>query len=78
MGLFGSIKKAIKKVVSTVTGKGSQEAPKVEAPAPEVENPKEDTPEVEIGTKETSETRRRKGKKSLRIDREDISGVNIV
>ena len=88
MGLFGSIKKAVKKVVkkvvSSVTGKGSQKAPKIEvaAPevqyAPEVENPKENTPEVEIGTQETSETRKRKGKKSLRIDRENTSGVNIV
>ena len=75
---MGSVKKAFKNVVEVFTGNSSAPRVEVEAPAPEVENPKEDTPEVEIGTKETSETRRRKGKKSLRIDREDISGVYIV
>ena len=88
MGLFGSIKKAVKKavkkVVSSVTGKGSQKAPKIEvaAPevqyAPEVENPEEKTPEVEVGSKDTSEQRKRRGKKGLRIDRDNSSGVNIV
>lgn len=84
MGLFGSIKKAVKKVVRAVTGKSSAKAPKIEvaAPevqyAPEVENPKENTPEVEIGTNETSEQRKRRGKKGLRIDRDNSSGVNIV
>lgn len=84
MGLFGSIKKAVKKVVGAVTGKSSAKAPKIEvaAPevqyAPEVENPKENTPEVEIGTNETSEQRKRRGKKGLRIDRDNSSGVNIV
>lgn len=88
MGLFGSIKKAfkkvVKKVVGAVTGKGSQKAPKIEvaAPevqyAPEVENPEANTPEVELGAKDTPEQRKRKGKRGLRIDRDETSGVNIV
>lgn len=84
MGLFGSIKKAVKKVVGAVTGKSSSKAPKIEvaAPevqyAPEVENPEANTPEVELGSKDTPEQRKRKGKKGLRIDRDNSSGVNIV
>lgn len=84
MGLFGSIKKAFKKVVGAVTGKSSSKAPKIEvaAPevqyAPEVENPEENTPEVEVGAKDTPEQRKRKGKRGLRIDRDETSGVNIV
>ena len=88
MGLFSSIKKAfkkvVKKVVGSVLGKGSQKAPKIEvaAPevqyAPEVENPEAETPEVEIGAQETTEQRKRKGKRGLRIDRDSYSGTNIV
>ena len=88
MGLFSSIKKAfkkvVKKVVGAVTGKGSQKAPEVTvaAPevqyAPEVENPEAETPEVQVGTPETTEQRKRKGKRGLRIDRDSSSGTNIV
>ena len=88
MGLWGKVKKAVKKtvkkVVSSVTGKGSRSAPEVtvEAPevqyAPEVENPEAETPEVQLGTPDTSEQRKRKGKRGLRIDRDKTSGTNIV
>lgn len=86
---MGSVKKAFKKVVGAVTGKSSAKAPKinVEAPeiqyAPEVENPEENTPEVELGAQETEEQRRRKGKRGLRIDLATSTGgsrggLNIV
>lgn len=81
---MGSVKKAFKKIVGAVTGKSSAKAPKINvaAPevqyAPEVENPEENTPEVELGAQEPEEQRRRKGKRGLRIERENTSGVNIV
>ena len=82
---MGSVKKAFKKVVGVFTG-GSTDAPRidVEAPAPEVENPEETTPEVELGAQETTDQRRRKGKRGLRIDLTASStggsrgGLNIV
>lgn len=82
---MGSVKKAFKKVVGVFTG-GSSSAPRVEveAPAPEVETPEEDTPEVELGAQENEERRRRKGKRGLRIDLAASStggsrgGLNIV
>lgn len=78
---MGSVKKVFKKIL----GGDSAEAPniKVEAPAPEVENPEENTPEVELGAQETEEQRRRKGKRGLRIDLTTSTGgsrggLNIV
>lgn len=79
---MGSVKKVFKKIL----GGDSAEAPniKVEAPAPEVGNPEETTPEVELGAQETEEQRRRKGKRGLRIDLAASStggsrgGLNIV
>lgn len=82
---MGSVKKVFKKI----TGRDSAKAPKinVEAPevqyAPEVENPEENTPEVELGAQETEEQRRRKGKRGLRIDLTTSAGgsrggLNIV
>ena len=86
---MGSVKKVFKKVVGAVTGKSSSKAPKINvaAPeiqyAPEVENPEENTPEVELGAQETAEKRKRKGKRGLRIDLTTSSGgsrgvLNIV
>lgn len=83
---MGSVKKAFKKVVGAVTGKSSPkinvEAPEIQY-APEVENPEENTPEVELGAQETEEQRRRKGKRGLRIDLTTSTGgsrggLNIV
>ena len=82
---MGSVKKAFKKVVGAVTGKAPKinvEAPEVQY-APEVENPEENTPEVELGAQETEEQRRRKGKRGLRIDLTTSTGgsrggLNIV
>lgn len=82
---MGSVKKAFKKVVGAVTGKSSKinvEAPEIQY-APEVENPEENTPEVELGAQETEGQRRRKGKRGLRIDLATSTGgsrggLNIV
>ena len=82
---MGSVKKVFKKI----TGIDSAKAPKinVEAPeiqyAPEVENPEENTPEVELGDQESEDQRRRKGKRGLRIDLTTSAGgsrggLNIV
>lgn len=82
---MGSVKKVFKKI----TGRDSAKAPKinVEAPeiqyAPEVENPEENTPEVELGAQESEDQRRRKGKRGLRIDLTTSTGgsrggLNIV
>lgn len=82
---MGSVKKFFKKI----TGIASAKAPKinVEAPeiqyAPEVENPEENTPEVELGAQESEDQRRRKGKRGLRIDLTTSTGgsrggLNIV
>lgn len=79
MGLFSSIKKAIKKITKISTGglignKG-QAAQEQVTPAPEIGTNTETT-EVDTSDQETSGTatkkRRRRGKSSLRID----TGVN--
>lgn len=71
MGLFSSVKKAFKKVVHKVTGRGNsgQSAPEAPTPAPtpapELELTK---PEGEAEKKEeTEKVQLRKGKKGLRI-----------
>lgn len=67
MGLFGGIKKAFKKVVHKVTGRGNsgQSAPEAPTPAPELEltNPEGEAEKKE----ETEKVQLRKGKKGLRI-----------
>lgn len=83
MGFFSGIKKAFKKVVHKVTGRGNsgQSAPEAPTPAPELEiNAKEDT---EVNNKETEKVQRRKGKKGLRISKKDVAtggstGRNLV
>lgn len=84
MGLFSGIKKAFKKVVHTVTGRGNsgQSAPEAPTPAPELEltNPEGEAEKKE----ETEKVQIRKGKKGLRIKKAvnaDVSagtGRNLV
>lgn len=78
---MGSVKKVFKKIL----GRDSAKAPDIQvaAPNPEVENPEENTPEVELGAQETEEQRKRKGKRGLRIDLATSTGgsrggLNIV
>lgn len=76
MGLFSGVKKAFKKVVHKVTGRGNsgQGAPEAPTPAPELEltnlegeaEKKEETEKVQI----------RKGKKGLRIKKAGNADVS--
>lgn len=83
MGLFSSVKKAFKKVVHKVTGRGNsgQSAPEAPTPAPELELT---SPEGEAEKKEEIEkVQLRKGKKGLRIKKGTASvssgsGRNLV
>lgn len=67
MGLFSGVKKAFKKVVHKVTGRGNsgQSAPEAPTPAPELDltNPEGEAEKKE----ETEKVQIRKGKKGLRI-----------
>lgn len=67
MGLFSGVKKAFKKVVHKVTGRGNngQSAPEAPTPAPELDltNPEGEAEKKE----ETEKVQLRKGKKGLRI-----------
>lgn len=67
MGLFSGIKKAFKKVIHKVTGRGNngQSAPEAPTPAPELDlaNPEGEAKKNE----ETEKVQLRKGKKGLRI-----------
>ena len=82
MGLWGSVKRAVKKVTRVVTGRGShgQSAPEAPTPAPEIELSKV---EGEAEKKEETEKKvRRKGKKALKISKSETpsvsSGRNII
>mgnify|MGYP003474450334 CR=1 FL=1 len=83
MGLFSGVKKAFKKVVHKVTGRGNngQSAPEAPTPAPELELA---NPEGEAEKKEEIEkVQLRKGKKGLRIKKGTASvssgsGRNLV
>lgn len=83
MGLFSGVKKAFKKVVHKVTGRGNngQSAPEAPTPAPELELT---SPEGEAEKKEgTEKVQLRKGKKGLRIKKGTASvssgsGRNLV
>lgn len=44
------------------------EVPKVETPAPAITNPETDTEAPDMGVQETSEQKKKKGKKALKID----------
>lgn len=75
MGLFSGVKKAFKKVVHKVTGRGNsgQSAPEAPTPAPELELT---NPEGEAEKKKKEETEKvqlRKGKKGLRIKKATTS-----
>lgn len=76
MGLFSGIKKAFKKVVHTVTGRGNsgQKAPEATTPAPELEltNPEGEAEKKE----ETKKVQLRKGKKGLRIKKAENAKVS--
>lgn len=83
MGLFKSVKRAVKKVVHKVTGIGNsgQSAPEAPTPAPELEltNPEGEAEKKE----ETEKVQIRKGKKGLRIKKGTASvsggtGRNLV
>lgn len=83
MGLFSGVKKAFKKVVHKVTGRGNngQSAPEAPTPAPELEltNPEGEAEKKE----ETEKVQLRKGKKGLRIKKDATSvssgsGRNLV
>lgn len=75
MGLFSGVKKAFKKVVHEVTGRGSgQSAPEAPTPAPELELM---NPEGEVEKKEeTEKVQLRKGKKGLRIKKAGNADVS--
>lgn len=76
MGLFSGIKKAFKKVVYKVTGRGNngQSAPEAPTPAPELEltNPEGEAKKKE----ETKKVQLRKGKKGLRIKKAGSADVS--
>ena len=83
MGLFSGVKKAFKKVVHKVTGRGNsgQGAHEAPTPAPELEltNPEGEAEKKE----ETEKVQIRKGKKGLRIKKDTTSvsggtGRNLV
>lgn len=84
MGLFSGVKKAFKKVVHKVTGRGNngQSAPEAPTPASELDltNPEGEAQKKE----ETEKVQLRKGKKGLRIKKAwnaDVSagaGRNLV
>lgn len=83
MGLFSGVKKAFKKVVHKVTGRGNsgQSAPEAPTPAPELDltNPEGEAEKKE----ETEKVQLRKGKKGLRIKKGTTSvssgsGRNLV
>lgn len=83
MGLFSGVKRAFKKVVHKVTGRGNggQSAPEAPTPAPELEltNPEGEAEKKE----ETEKVQIRKGKKGLRIKKDTASvssgsGRNLV
>lgn len=76
MGLFSGVKKAFKKVVHEVTGRGNngQSAPEAPTPAPELELT---NPEGEAEKKEEIEkVQLRKGKKGLRIKKAGNADVS--
>lgn len=76
MGLFSGVKKAFKKVVHKVTGRGNsgQGAPEAPTPAPELDltNPEGEAEKKE----ETEKVQLRKGKKGLRIKKAGNSDVS--
>lgn len=76
MGLFSGVKKAFKKVVHKVTGRGNngQIAPEAPTPAPELEltNPEGEAKKKE----ETEKVQLRKGKKGLRIKKAGNADVS--
>lgn len=76
MGLFSGVKKAFKKVVHKVTGRGNsgQGAPDAPTPAPELEltNPEGEAEKKE----ETEKVQLRKGKKGLRIKKAGNADVS--
>lgn len=76
MGFFSGVKKAFKKVVHTVTGRGNsgQSAPEAPTPAPELElmNPEGEAEKKE----ETEKIQLRKGKKGLRIKKAGNADVS--
>lgn len=83
MGLFSGVKRAFKKVVHKITGRGNsgQSAPEAPTPAPELEltNPEGEAEKKE----ETEKVQIRKGKKGLRIKKDTTSvsggtGRNLV
>lgn len=76
MGLFSGVKKAFKKVVHGVTGRGNsgQSAPEAPTPAPELDltNPEGEAEKKE----ETKKVQLRKGKKGLRIKKAGNADVS--
>ena len=76
MGLFSGVKKAFKKVVHKVTGRGNggQSAPEAPTPAPELDlaNPEGEAEKKE----ETEKVQLRKGKKGLRIKKAGNADVS--
>lgn len=76
MGLFSGVKKAFKKVVHKVTGRGNggQSAPEAPTPAPELDltNPEGEAKKKE----ETEKVQLRKGKKGLRIKKAGNADVS--
>mgnify|MGYP000033232743 CR=1 FL=1 len=76
MGLFSGIKRAFKKIVHKVTGKGNnrQSVPEAPTPAPELDltNPEGEAEKKE----ETEKVQLRKGKKGLRIKKAGNADVS--
>lgn len=78
MGLFSGVKKAFKKVFHKVTGRGNsgQSAPKAPTPAPEIDLNQKDEGEAEE-KKETAKIRARKGKKALKISKNEAPATGV-
>lgn len=49
-------------------------APEIETPAPAIDTPAPEPKEVELGTQETAEQRKKRGKSGLRIDLTNSAG----
>lgn len=82
---MGFIGRAFKKVVGKLLGADSSpQEVKVEQPAPAIDQPLQEVETVELGSDESNLKRKKRGKSSLKINREGSNvsssskGINIV
>lgn len=83
MGLFGKIKRAVKRVTRVATfgiyhggGSGGGGAPEAPTPAPEIDINQKDEGEAEE-KKETAKIKARKGKRALKISKDDAPATGV-